>query len=223
MKKLLNVMLVALLVLGAQSISMQKAKAMVVYDPSVEAQAILNVANTAQQIQMQLQNLSSMDAATAAENKQAIYSNLKQLTDLQNSMSGLVMNYSNFQNSFDAQYHDFSDYKGMSGEQYSQNAQQLLVSLNQSLYNAMSAQGLVAQNGNTSNQLQMLLDASQTADGALAAAQIGHQMAGLQSQQMMQLQQIMAQSNRAQSEWMALQTHKEAMAESLSEQMWERK
>lgn len=191
-------------------------------DKTVDAATIATQVNTAQQLQAELQNLASMDPATAAANMGRIQSDLQQLINLQNQMNGLVMDYSNFQNAWDAQYQDFGAYNGMSAGQYATNAQQLLSSLNQSLYNSMLAQGLVAQTGADSVSLQNLLDASQNAQGALAAAQVANQMAAMQAQQLMKLQQIVATSNRAQSEWMAYQAHKEAMAQASVDQFFER-
>lgn len=187
---------------------------------SVDAATLATQINTAQQLAAALKNLETMDPGAAAANAGYIYSNLQQLISVQNNLQGMVMDYANFQSSWDSQYHDFADYAGMSGEQYSQNAQNLLNALNQSIYNAMQAQGFIANNSDTTAMLQQLLQASQTAQGAKAAAQVGNMIAAQQVQQMMQFQQMFAQSQRQQSEWLAYQAHKEAMAREANEQFF---
>lgn len=178
-------------------------------DKTVDIATITTQINTLKQLEATLKNLDTMDPATAEATIASVQASLEQMTEMQNNMDGLIMDYANFQAAWDSQYHDFSDYGGMSGEEYAQNAQNLLSSLNQSVYNAMQAQGLVAQNYDTASALQTLMQASQSAEGALSAAQVANQIAALQVQQLMQFQQIVAQSNRAQSEWLAMQTHKE--------------
>lgn len=185
-------------------------------DKTVDAATIATKINTAEQLSAMLKNLQGMDSATAAANIDQINANLQQLANLQNELSGMIMDYSNFQTSWDSQYHDFSDYAGMTGDDYAQNAQNLLSALNQSTYDAMRAQGLIVNNQNTAAMLQQLMQASQSAEGAKAAAQAGNLIAAQQVQQLMQFQQMVAQSNRQQSEWIAYQAHKEAMAKELA-------
>lgn len=185
-------------------------------DKTVDAATIATKINTAEQLSAMLKNLQGMDSATAAANINQINANLQQLANLQNELSGMIMDYSNFQTSWDSQYHDFGDYAGMTGDDYAQNAQNLLSALNQSTYDAMRAQGLIVNNQNTAAMLQQLMQASQSAEGAKAAAQAGNLIAAQQVQQLMQFQQMVAQSNRQQSEWIAYQAHKEAMAKELA-------
>jgi P-type conjugative transfer protein TrbJ len=91
----------------------------------------------------------------------------------------------------------------MTGADYAAHAYSVLQSTNDVIYDAMRAQGLVAQIGADTANLQSLMSASQSAQGALAAAQAGNQIAVLNTQQMMRLQQIMAASNQAQTAYYA--------------------
>ena len=74
--------------------------------------------------------------------------------------------------------------------------------------------------GRRNTRVQSLAAASQNAQGALAAVQAGNQIAALQAQQLMRLQQIMAQSERAKSAYEAERSQKEAMNRELNRQAW---
>lgn len=189
-------------------------------DKTVDAATLATQINTAQQLAADLANLKNMDSATAAANMQQIQSSLQQLITLQNQMSGMIMDYENFQYAWDEQYGDFSDYNNMTSADYAENARRLRESMDQSLHNAMLSQGFVAQNANSAAALQQLLRASQTAEGALAAAQVGNQIAALQAQQMIQFQQMVAQSNRAQNQWLEYQIRKEEMERAAAEKFF---
>ncbi|SFL43922.1 hypothetical protein [Pelosinus propionicus] len=187
-------------------------------DKTVDAAAIATQVNTLKQLESAL---AVMDSSTAAANMQQIQASLRQLVQMQNQMSGLFMDYENFQTAWNSQYRDFADYNNMTAADYAANAQMLRDSMNQSIYNAMLSQGFVAQNADTGAAIQQLLQASQTAEGALAAAQVGNQIAALQAHQMLQFQQMAARSNRAQNEWMEYQVRKEQMEQAAAEQFFQ--
>lgn len=186
-------------------------------DKTVDAATIATQIATAQQLETDLANLKNMDAHTAAANMDRIYNNLKQLVELQNQMNGMLTNYENMQYAWSQQYGD-DDYSNMTPEEYAENARRLRESMDQSLYNAMLAQGFAQSNGDMTSALQNLLNASQTSEGALAAAQVGNQIAALQAQQMIQFQQMVIQSNQAQTEWMRYQLEKDKQAQALARQ-----
>lgn len=189
-------------------------------DKTVDAATLATQVNTMKQLEAALANLATMDPATAAANAQYIQQMIQQLINMQNQMQGLVMDYSNFQESWNQQYPAFSDYKGMTAEEYAQNAQKLLDDFNTRSYYTMQSQGVIANNAGTAAMLDDLLRQSNNAQGALAAAQIGHQIAALQIQQMLQFQQMMAQSQREQSQWLDYQARKEKMSRELEAQIW---
>lgn len=82
----------------------------------------------------------------------------------------------------------------------------------------MSAQGLVSTIPGQAVNLQGLINSSQNAQGALAAAQAGNQIAAMNAQQMMILQQMIAQSNQAQMSYLAQQQQEKAMAKAAADQ-----
>ena len=181
---------------------------------TVDAATLATQINTLQQLQAALQNLASMDEATAAANLQQIQLAMQQLNEIQNSLRGTTYDFQNFQQQWDSQYQDFGSYAGQNAAQYGEQARQLMLQTDAAVYNAARAQGLVnAQLPGEYQNLQYLLNASQSAQGALSAAQAGNQIAALQIQQMMRLQQIVAASNEAQAAYQAEQIRREVQAQ----------
>ena len=198
----------------------------IVFDPSVWAQTVMNYVkevetaiNTSKQIHNQLeslsneaQNLSKMDQGTATGTMSSIQSSLSRLAQLRNNTRGITMDYSRLQGAWDGVYKNFAAYNGMSGKDYAAQAQKIMEQSNNSAYDAMKAQGLAAQLGDDATNLNNLLRASNTAPGAVAAAQAGNQISAMTVQQLMRLEQVMATSQRAQSSYLAAEAQKQAMA-----------
>lgn len=179
-------------------------------DSSVDLATITTQLNTAQQLEAALKNLASMDSSTAAANMGQIQQTLAQLQALQQQVTGMSMDYQNFQQQWDANY-------GMSGTDYAYQVQQLTQSTQRQIYDAMRAQGLISDIPSDAANLQQLMNASQSSQGALAAAQAGNQISGILAQQIMRMQQIMAQSNQAQLAYQEKKQQQEAMAHEASE------
>lgn len=221
MKNTLFGILTSLLLTAVSSFFLPAAQAFYeVHDSDNIAQAIQQVAYQSQQVQMQLQNLANMDQASAAANMAQIQQQLQQLVQLQQEVQGMTLDYQATQEQWNQLYG--TDYSNMNNTDFAEQAQKLSDQTNKSIYDAMRAQGLVSQIGTDSANLQSLLQASQSAQGALAAAQVGSQIAALQAQQLMRLQQIMAQSNQAQAAYYAEQKQKEAMAKESTSQYFQR-
>lgn len=182
-------------------------------DKTVDAATIATQINTAHQLEAALSNLAKMDPATAAANMGQIQQTLAQLQVLQQEVTGMTMDYQNFQYQWDNTYQDFRAYNGMSGTDYAYQAQQLNQATQQQIYDAMRAQGLISGIPGDAANLQHLMNASQSSQGALAAAQAGNQISGLMAQQMMRLQQMMSQSNQAQLAYYEQKQHQDAAAE----------
>jgi len=184
----------------------------ITFDPSTWAaamstyyQQLTAVKNQLQQLQNEAANLASMDAGTQQSTISAIQSKLQQLSAINNGVRGLTMDYARVERQFDQVYPDFSKYNGMSGEDYAALAEQQQSQTHNAMADAMKAQGLVANGKTDQDNLTALMQASQNSQGALAAAQAGNQIAGMQVQQLLQLQQIMATSARAQTSYQAQQ------------------
>lgn len=184
-----------------------------VRDDRAIAEAIKQVAHQAQQIQLETKHLAQMDAGTAAANMATIQANVQQLQLLQQQMAGILFDYQNYQRQWDATYHGSSDYAGMSAEDYARQAIFMQQETEKKIQAVMRTSGLInAQTLSNANSLQELTNASQTAQGALAAAQAGNQIAALMTQQIMALSQMVATSNQAQMAHLEEQKQRETMS-----------
>lgn len=190
-------------------------------------QHIMNTLNQVQQTSNQLESLAnearhlaSMDAASAASTLSNLRSSLTRLMQLQSNIRGLTMEYQSVEKAFDSLYGKFADFNGMSGADYAAQAQKVLDQTNNATYDAMRAQGLVSELGNDAQNLETLLNASNTSGGALSAAQAGNAIAALNTKQLLRLQQIAASSYRAESSYLAQQANKEAMSKADSDRFY---
>lgn len=184
---------------------------------SVDAATLAMRITTAKQLEADLANLQKMDPATAAANAHLIYDRLQRLFALQQENQNMIADYENFQTVWDEQYGSDLDYQQMNAAEYAKQARILRESMDKSLRDAMQMQGYVVHNSNSADALQQLLASSQSAEGALAAAQVGNQIAAIQAQQMMQFQVMAAQSNQMQAQWMRDQLEKEKMEQERTE------
>jgi P-type conjugative transfer protein TrbJ len=207
----------------------------IVFDPSVFMQTLMSYfteiedyANQAEQLSNQVQslmneaqNLANMDQNAAFRTISNISGSLQKLKDLKSNVRGITMDYMKLESAWDSVYKkDFKDFSGKSVKEYVDAAGKALQQTNNATYDAMKAQGLVAQIDDDAANLDSLLRASSSASGALAAAQAGNQIAGVTSQQLMRLQHIVAASYRAQSSFYAEQAQKQAMSKADSERFF---
>lgn len=174
-------------------------------DKTVDAAALATKINTAQQLEAMLKNFSTMDSSTAAANRQLINDTINQLIALQTEM-----NLDMSQAAYDGKYVDVSY---MTTEEQAAYIEGLQRDQSVTLQNAMETQGLVtSQNSSISASMNRLLNESQSSEGALAAAQVAHELAALQLTQMMQMQEMIARSNRLEAERIAIEKEKEKVA-----------
>lgn len=194
-----------------------KAEAFEVFDPTNYAansnnllQSIQAVAYQYQQIQYSLQNLASMDSATAAANSANIRQQIGQLQTLQQTFSGLMSDYTSLQGQWGETYKDFTGYNGMTTPDFLTQMQRVLTMTNNTTQGAAYTQGQVQTSlAGSASTLDQLLVASQSSQGALSAAQAGNQIAAFNAQQMLILQNMIAEYNKAQLTYMQQQTERE--------------
>lgn len=207
----------------------------IVFDPSVFMQTLLgyfteieDYANQAEQLSNQVQslmneaqNLATMDSYAAGRTVNGIRNSLTKLSDLKSNVRGITMDYMKLESAWDSVYaKDFISFNGKSIKDYVTAADKILKQTNNAAYDAMRAQGLVAQIDDDAANLDSLLRASNSASGALAAAQAGNQIAAVTSQQLMRLQHIVATSYRAQSSFYAEQTQRQALSQADSDRFF---
>lgn len=184
-------------------------------DKTVDAATLATQINTLNQLEASLKNLSTMDASAAASNSEYIYDAINNLISLQDSMN-LGMN----QAAYDQKYMDVTN---MTPTEQADYLATLLYNQNRTLQSAMEVQGLVT-NANATNAqaIQRLLSASKSSQGALAAAQVGHQLAALQISQLVQMQDMIARSERAKAERMAYEREQEEMEHNAAKEFFQK-
>lgn len=189
---------------------------MIVHDPENLVQNILSYAqefataiNTAEQLATQYRQLEiELQQARKLNSDQIrgrIMNGVRQLADIQQKTRGITYEYGRTEGAFDQQYPDMPAYNGMSGRDYAAQAAKANQQLQNSVRDAMLAQGLISNAASDQDALNALVSTSNSADGQLAAVQAGNQIAAMTAQQLIQLQQIMATSAREQSSYMAAQ------------------
>lgn len=210
-KKISLVLLLITCVMVTTCINPAPAKAMTVHDPINCIQLILQyveqlqqyskeaeqVQNSLKQLENEARNLANM-GGDQFSNMVNIQQDLQDTIALYEEVKGISFDYNESQSEWDSIYKDFGAYNGMKGTDYSQQVWSMMDQTSNAIYDAMKAQGLVAQIGDDHQNLQTLLNASSTAEGALAAAQAGNQILGVICDQLFRMQTIMAESYRAQ-------------------------
>lgn len=170
-----------------------------------EAQMIYN---QMRQLQNEARNLASLP--TSIQN--SLNGSMQDLQNVLRNTQGLVYNYKALQSQFDRLYPDFKAFNGMSGNDYSRQVDAWSNQTMQAIQDAMRAQGLVVNTAQDGADLNALVSASQSASGNLSALQAGNQISALMVKQLVQLQQIVSASSRAQASYLAQQTSADAAA-----------
>ncbi|ABB33777.1 P-type conjugative transfer protein TrbJ [Geobacter metallireducens RCH3] len=177
-------------------------------------QQVATAINTAEQLATQYQQLEvAIRQARQLNSDQIrgrIMNGIRQLAEIQQKTRGITYDYGRTEGAFDQYYPDMAAYNGMSGKDYAAQAAKANQQLQNSVRDAMLAQGLISNAATDQDALNALVAASNSADGQLAAAQAGNQISAMVAQQLIQLQQIMATSAREQSSYMAAQAAEKA-------------
>ena len=169
----------------------------IVFDPQSFQQQLTNYAMQIKQYSTQIQQLQSL-------NYQANLSDLTQMQNTLNSAIGISNDYGRMQGQFQRLYPDFSTYKGQAGASYaqqsfawSQNNQQNALDL---LTVTTKLQQSMLQDQNSLNYLN---NRSDTAAGTKDLLQTANQLLILITKQLMQLQQLISTSAKADASYLA--------------------
>jgi P-type conjugative transfer protein TrbJ len=197
----------------------------IVYDPTNFSQNVLTAARELQQINNQIQMLTNQ--ATSLVNQARNLANLPMstLTQLQSSIAKTQSLLSQAQNvAFNVQQIQTA-YSSTYGAAPTSGSNASLFALAQTRWqNSVGAfedslkvqAGVVGNIGTNNSAMSSLVTASQSATGALQAAQAGNQLLALQSQQLSDLVAVLAAKGRAD----ALQQARDAATESQGQQQY---
>jgi len=215
MTKLRSLAAAGLLVLSLALAAPPALAQMVVFDPSNFSQNVLTAARELQQVTNQitsLQNQAQMLINQARNLARLPYSALQQLqSSIQRTQQllaqaqNIAYNVQQIDRAFQTTYGGAN--AGQSNQALIANAQQRWQNSVAALQDAMRVQAGVVGNLDTNRtQMSSLVTSSQSATGALQAAQAGNQILALQAQQLADLTAAVAAQGRAQSLQAAQQT-----------------
>lgn len=180
----------------------------IVYDPSNYAQNVMTAARSLQQINNQIQQLQNQATSLINEARnltslpistiQTLQSQVDQTRQLLNQAQRIAYDVTDVQQVFNGRY---------KGAALSAGQAQMVANANArwqdsvgAFEDAMKVQaGIVSNLGATRSSITTLVGASQSATGALQAAQAGNQLLALQTQQLADLTAAIAAQGRAQS------------------------
>lgn len=200
------------LLLGACALGLMvstPASAIIVYDPSNYAQNVLQAARALSQINNQITSLQNeaQSLINQARNLASLPTNA--LSGIQQSLARtraliaqarqIAYNVQQIDQIFQARYPNGS-LAGTSSQQLVTDADTRWQDAVGAFQDSLETQATIITNlGDTRAQTQTLVTASQTATGALQAAQAGNQLVALQTRQIADLTALMAAQNRAAS------------------------
>jgi|TARA_R100000501_G_scaffold17834_1_gene34108 P-type conjugative transfer protein TrbJ len=193
----------------------------IVYDPSNYAQNVLTAARTLEQINNQIQSLQNEAQSLLNEARNLTSLPLSQLQDVQTQFQRTQQLLGQAQRlAYDVQQIDQTFAQSYRGTNLSGSDRQLVAEAQARWQTSVAAfeDALKVQAGVVGNidgsriSLERLVTASQSATGALQAAQAGNQLVALQSQQLADLTALMAAQGRAQALGMAERAAAKAQA-----------
>lgn len=197
---------------GAAAIAMftavQPASAFIVYDPTNYAQNVLQAARALQQINQQIQSLQNQATSLINDAKNlaslpfsslaALQAQVRQTQQLLAQAQRLAFNVDQIEQAFTAKYKGAN--LNASDKALVDGAQDRWENSVAAFEDALKVQaGVVGNIDGARSTMNSLVTASQSATGALQAAQAGNQLLALQSQQLSDLTAVLAAQGRAQA------------------------
>ncbi|RQW86306.1 MAG: P-type conjugative transfer protein TrbJ [Geobacter sp.] len=192
----------------------------IVFDPSAFSQQMISYMNMvkqyvtqAQQYSTQLQQLAAQTQNLQNLNYMIDLTGMQDMQKIIQSARGIASDYSSLQRKYDERYPEFSKFSNMSGEDYAKKA----LEWNQETANSnRDAMDLISKTKDwftsDSNDLRKLSVKANAVSGAKDGLQSIAQIAALQSKQLIQLQQTMSASAKAEGAYMAQKAEQEAAA-----------
>ena len=194
----------------------------IVYDPTNYAQNVLSAARALEQINNQIQSLQNEATSLLNQARNLTSLPLSQLAELQGQFQRTQQLLGQAQRlAYDVQQVDQLFQQKYRGTNLSGSDQALVADAKDRWQNSVAAfedalkvqAGVVGNIDGSRQTMDRLVTASQSADGALQAAQAGNQLIALQSRQLADLTALVAAQGRAQSLDMAQRAAAQAQAQ----------
>lgn len=203
------------------------AVAQIVFDPTNYTQNVLTAARTLQQINNQITSLTNEAQMLMNQAKQLaslptsvlsqIENNFSQMQRLMGEAQKLAYNVQNIDQQFNSTFKDFT--AGKTGQQLVEGARERWQQSLSAYEHALKAgAGAVENLDGTRSQTSALVGASQSAVGALQAAQAGNQLLAVQAKQLADLTAMLAAQGRAE----ALEQSRRAAAQEQAREQFKR-
>lgn len=187
------------------------AAQMVVSDPTNLVQNTLSVASEAEgvlkqikqiknqidQIKMMKRNLEQLSPQTLGE----LQASFRELSDLYRQAKHIGMKWDQIDQQFDSLYEDY-DPEEEGREGYQRKRKRWEEQTEDAIRAAMIAHGVMEDFGGKEADLDALVEASDSAEGALAAIQAGNRISAVMARQMMELTKIVISDSRAKLSYM---------------------
>lgn len=194
--------------LASMVVATAPAQAIIVYDPTNYVQNVVQAARALEQINNQIRSLQNQAASLVNDAKnltdlpltvlEPLQQQIRQTQQLLGQAQNLAYDVSKIDQEFAQKYKDID----LSASQKSMvdNAKDRWTNSVGAFEDALKVQaGVVGNIEGTRSSMNSLVSASQSATGAMQAAQAGNQLLALQSQQLADLTALMASIGRAQS------------------------
>ncbi len=200
----------------------------IVFDPSAFSQQLISYMNMVRQYMTQAQQYATQlkQLAAQTQNLQSLnyMIDLAGLQDMQKiiqSSRGIASDYAQLQKQFDQVYPEFSKFSTMSGKDFAQKALEWNQETAKTNRDAMDLISKTKDWFNSdSNDLRKLTVKANAVSGAKDGLQSIAQIAALQSKQLIQLQQTMSASAKAEGAYMAQKAEQEAAARERQKKFW---
>lgn len=200
----------------------------IVFDPAAFSQSLISYMNMIRQYMQQCQQYSTQLQQLAAQTQNLQNLNymidLAGLQDMQRiiqSSRGIASDYAQLQKQFDQVYPEFSKFSTMSGKDFAQKALEWNQETAKTNRDAMDLISKTRDWFNSdSNDLRKLTVKANAVSGAKDGLQSIAQIAALQSKQLIQLQQTMSASAKAEGAYMAQKAEQEAAARERQKKFW---
>ena len=197
-----------------------------VYDPTnykanleTKIQAIKQVKQQAEQIKHELANLSKLNPSQANASVSKVRDLISTMNKLRTETNAIGTDYREMMQQFDRLRPDYEKWNGVSAEEYAKQNDKFRESWEQSIEQSMKVQGIVSpeEQQKTADHLERLINASQSAEGAMGALQAANQISALHILELQKMEAVMADSMRTQNLYYQKKIDAELQARKINE------
>jgi type IV secretion system protein TrbJ len=178
----------------------------------IAVNTLTQIDNQVKSLENEAKNLAKMNSANSRNNISLFDSSMDAIKGTLYSSRGLPLRYEAMESKYGQLYKGTGGYAGGTFEEWSQQATALRQQTNNAAYDAMKAQGMIEDIEDDEQGVEDLLANSDSAQGALEAAQVSNHLASVNTRQLMRMQTIQAAAFRLQASEAAEEVQKREIA-----------